>query len=105
MEGFEFLAREAEFDAAEGIGFDEIDEFPENFARGEFQLDLADGHGGDDSSQQAADCAREADVYLGDAELGVAVGALIGEVNVIYADYFAAVRVYDLLIEEIFAYG
>src|ERR1700689_4113662 len=42
---------------------------------------------------------RKADVYLGDAEFGVAIGALVGEVNVIYADYFAAIGINDLLIE------
>src|ERR1700691_4111848 len=99
MEGFEFLAGEAEVYAAEGIRFDQIHEFPENLAWREFQLDLADGHGGHDALEKAADGAGKADVYLGDAEFGVAIGALVGEVNVIYADYFAAIGINDLLIE------
>ena len=68
-------------------------------------MDLADGHGRDDALEEAADGAGEADVHLGDAEFGVAVGALFGEVNVVDADYFSAVGVDDLLVEEIFAYG
>ncbi len=99
------MAGEAQLYAAEGIGFDEVHEFPENFAGREFQLDLADGHRRNDSLQQAADGAGEADVHLGDAEFGVAVGALVGEIDVVYADYFAAVGVDDLLVEEVFAYG
>lgn len=104
MQGFEFLAGEAQLHAAEGIRFDEINEFPENLARRKFQLDLADGHRWDDSLQQAADGAGEADVYLRDAEFGVAVGALVGEIDVIYANDLAAVGVYDLLVQEVFAY-
>lgn len=99
------MTGKAEFYAAERIGFDEIHKFPENFARRKLELDLADGHWRDYSLEQAADGAGEADVHLGDAEFGVAVGALVGEVNVVYANYFSAVGVNDLLVEEIFAYG
>src|SRR5271154_3022785 len=105
MEGFEFLTGEAQFYAAEGIGFHQVHKFPENFAGRELELDVADGHWRNDSLQEAADGAGKANVDLNDAELGVAVGALVREIDVVYADYFSAVRVYYLLIEEVFAYG
>ena len=50
--------------------------------------------------EKAANGAGEADVYLGDAEFGVAIGALVGQVNVIYANDFAAVGVNDLLASQ-----
>jgi hypothetical protein len=68
-------------------------------------LEAADHAGGSYSLEQAAEGTREADVYLGDAEFDIAVGALLGEVNVIYTDNFAAFGVNDLLIEKVLADG
>ena len=53
--------------------------------------------------KQAANGAGKADVHLSDAQLGVAVDALVGEINVVDADDFAAVGIDDLLVEQVFA--
>ena len=93
------------FTRRSGSGFDQVHEFPADFARRQLCLDSANGHRRDDALQQAAHGAGKADVHLGDAQFGVAVGALIGEVDVVHAHYFAAVGVDDLLVEQVFADG
>ena len=70
---------------------------------GSFLFEAANGHGRDDSLKQAAHGAFHAHIHLGDAHLDVAVGALLGEVNIVDADHFSAIGVDDLLVEEIFA--
>ena len=62
-------------------------------------------HRRDDALQQAANRGRQADVHLGDAQFGVAVRALLGEIDVVDADDLAAVGVDDLLVEQILAHG
>ena len=72
---------------------------------GSLSLNAANGHGRNDALQQAAHGAGQADIDLGDAQFGVAVGAVVGEVDVIYAHDFAAVGVDDLLVEQVLAHG
>jgi len=55
--------------------------------------------------EEAANCAWQADIYLGDAEFDMIVGAKFGEIDVVNADDFATFGVDDLLIEEILADG
>ena len=61
--------------------------------------------GRNDALQQAANGAGQADVHLRDAQLGVAVGALVGQIDIVHADHFAAVGVDDLLVEQILLHG
>ena len=61
--------------------------------------------GGTMTLQQAANGPFHSHIHLGNAHFDVAVGALLGEVNVVYADDFAAVGIDDLLIEQIFVDG
>src|ERR1700722_16625643 len=105
MERGKFLAGETQFDAAQRIGFDQVDKLPQNFAGGEFALQAANGHGRHHTLEQAADGAGKADIDLGNAQFGVAVGALIGEIDIVDPDDFAAVGVDDLLVKEVFADG
>ena len=60
---------------------------------------------GCDTLEEPTDSAGEANVDLGDAKLDIAVGAGLGEVNIVDADDLAASRVDDLLIEKIFSDG
>ena len=68
-------------------------------------LDAADAHRRDDPLQQAANRAGQADVHLRDAKLGVAVDALIGQIDIVDANDFAAVGVDDLLVEQVLLDG
>ena len=103
MQILEFFVGDAEFYAAQGIGLDRVDEFPEDGALREFGLQTAHHFAGSDALEEPAHGSGNADVDLGDAKLHVAVGAMLGEVDVVYADDFAALGVDDLLIEKIFA--
>src|SRR5271165_204437 len=105
MEVLELFVGDAEFDAAERIGLNQIDEFPADGTLREFALQSADHAGWGQALQEAADGAGQADVDLGDAELDMVVGTEFGEVDVIDADDFAASGVDDLLIEEILLDG
>ncbi len=105
MHALEFLVRDAELDAAQGVGLDQVDEFPGNDASGKLGGQAAHQIGRSDAVEQAAGGAGEADVDLCDAEFDVAVGAVLGEIDVIYADDFAAAGVDDLLVEQILAQG
>ena len=96
---------DAEFHTAEGVGFDEIDEFPADIALGELVLEFANERGGGDALKKAADGARKADIDLRDAEFEIAVGAGFGEIDVVDANDFAASGVNDLLIEEVLLDG
>jgi hypothetical protein len=98
---FEFFVGDAKFDAAERIGFDEIDEFPADGALRELALEFADQAGGSQALEETPDGARNAYIDLGDAEFDVLVGGKFGEVDVIDADDFAAGGVDDLLVEKI----
>jgi len=40
-------------------------------------------------------------IYLGNAKLGVAVGALVRQFHVVYAHHFAAVGIDDLLVKQV----
>ncbi len=68
-------------------------------------LHAADGHRRDQSLQQAANRAGQAYIHLRDSQLDVAVGSVLREINVVDAHDFAAVRVDDLLVEQILADG
>ena len=105
MESGEFFAGEAQLYAAERVGLDQVDKLPLNFSRRQLGLNFTNGHGRNDSLQQAADGTGKAYIHLSDSKLGVAVGAIVGQVDVIYADDFAAVGVDNLLIEQVFSNG
>ena len=99
----ELLAGHAQLHAAQRVRLDQVDELPADRARGKSLFEAADGHGRDDSLEQAAHGAFYSHIHLGDAHLDVSVGALLGEVNIVDADDFAAIGVDDLLVEEVFA--
>ncbi len=100
-----FVARKAQLHAAQRVGLDKVDEFPEDGALGQFLLDAANAHRRNDALEQAADSAGQANVNLREAQLGVAVDARVGELDVVDADDFAAVGVDDLLVEQVFLHG
>jgi hypothetical protein len=102
VEVLEFLVGDPELNAAEGIGLDEVDEFPANRALGKLALELTDKTGRSNALQEAADRAREANIDLSDAKFDIAVGALFGKINIVNTDDLAAGSVNNLLIEEIF---
>ena len=55
--------------------------------------------------EQAPSGAREANVHLRDAQFRVAVGALLGQIDIVYANHFTAVGIDDLLIQQILSHG
>jgi hypothetical protein len=105
VEVLEFLVGDAELNAAERVGLDEVDEFPANGALGKLAVELTEKSGRSNALQEAADRAREANIDLSDAKFDIAVGALFGKINVVDTDDLAASSVNDLLIEEIFLHS
>src|ERR1700678_2609560 len=103
MQSGKFLAGKTQFYAPQWVGLDQVDEFPQNFARGQLLLDAANRHGRNDALQEPAYGAGEAHIHLRDPQLDVAVGALIGKIDIVYADDFASAGVDDLLVEEVLA--
>jgi hypothetical protein len=105
MEVLELLVGDAQLDATEWVGLDEVDEFPANGALRKPGLEFANHAGRREALEEAADGAGEADVNLSDTEFDVIVGAQFGEVDIVDADNFAAGDVDDLLVEKILLDG
>src|ERR1700741_3391838 len=101
----ELLARHPQLDAAERVGLDEVDELPANRTGRKLFFKPADGHGRDEPLEQAANGAFYPHIHLGDAHFHIAVGALLGKVDVVDADDFSAIGIDDLLVEKILADG
>ena len=99
---FEFFVGDAQLHAAERIGLDEIHKFPADGTLREVDLQAANHAGRDEALKQAANGAGKADVDLREAQLGVAVGAQLDEVDIVDAHDFAAAGVDNLLIEQVF---
>ncbi len=99
------FVRNLEFDAARGIGFDEVDKTPGNGARRNFFEQDMEGGARRKAPQQAANRAANADIDGLDAEGGMQVSAFGRrvdlQVDVVHANDFASVNVDDLLIEKI----
>ena len=102
---FELFVGDAEFDAPERVGLDEINEFPKDGALGEFGLQAAHNAGGRETLKKTAHGAGKPNVNLGDAKFDVLVGAIFGEIDVVDANDFSAFGINDLLIEKILANG
>jgi hypothetical protein len=105
MESGQAIVRNLEFDAARGVGFDEIDITPGDVAGRDSLEQHVQSGAGSESAKKAADGAPDADVDGLDTQDGVSVSGFDHgvdlEVNVVDADDFTAVNVDDLLIEEI----
>ena len=91
VEIFELFVSDAQFNATQRVGFDEVHEFPANGALGQLALQLANHSRRYDSLQEAADCAGQSDVDLGDAKFHVTVGLHFGQVHIVDANDLAAV--------------
>jgi hypothetical protein len=102
---FELFVGDAEFDAAEGIGLDKVNELPTDGALWKFALEFADQCGWRKALEEAADGSGNADVNLSDAEFDMRVGLKFSEVDVVDAHDLAAGGVYDLLVQKIFLDG
>jgi hypothetical protein len=105
MESGEAFVGDLEFDAARGIGFDEIDKTPGDVAGRNFLKQEVKSGAGRETAEKAADGAANADIDGLDAEDGVRVTGF-GEgvdlqVDIVDADDFASVNIDDLLIEEV----
>src|SRR3979409_1547406 len=83
------------------VGFDEIDKLPGNFARRNALQQEAQGGKRDHSLEQTANGATRAHVHALDFQGEVVLHGLQIKINIVDADYFAAVDVDDLLVEEI----
>src|SRR6266853_3639199 len=53
--------------------------------------------------EEAARRASQTDIHMGNAQFDGTVGALLGEIDVVYADDFSTTGVDDLLVEQILA--
>src|ERR1700730_10221395 len=105
MEVFQLFVGYAQLHAPQWIGLNQIDELPPNGALREAALQPANHGGRNNTMEQAAHRAREANIDLGEAQLGIAVGAQFDEVNVIDAHDSAAADVDDLLVGEVLLCG
>jgi hypothetical protein len=101
VEVFELLVGDAKFDAAKGIGLDEIHKFPADGTLGEFALEFANEVRRSEALEQPTNGAGNTDVDLGNAEFDVFVGGNLGEIDVVDAHDLAAGGINDLLIEKI----
>ncbi len=93
-----------QLDAPERVRLDQVDEFPSDRPLGQLFLDPANRHGRHDALEHAPNSPRQAHIHLGDAKLGVAVGALVRQFHVVHANHLAAVRIDDLLVEQVLLY-
>jgi hypothetical protein len=105
MERRQAFVRNLEFDAARGIGFDEIDKTPGDRARrNSLEQDVKCG-ARRQAAQEATDGAADADIDRLNAQDGVRAAGLCDgvdlEVHVVDANDLASVNVDDLLIEKI----
>ena len=54
--------------------------------------------------QQAPRRPRQPHIHVGDPQLDRTIGALLGKIDVVYAHYFAAPRIDDLLVQQVLAH-
>lgn len=90
--------RNAELYAAQGVRFDQVDEFPGNHSGREFPRQAANHIRRSNAVQQAPGGSGQAHVHLGDAQFDGLVGTMLGEVNIIDANDLAPAGVDDLLV-------
>ena len=69
---------------------------------GQVSLQPANHVGGNEALQQPADRARQANIHLREAQLGIAIGAQLDQIDIVDAYDFSATGVDDLLVEQIF---
>ena len=101
----ELVARKPQLHAPERIGFDQVDKLPSNGSPAEVVAYAANPHRGHQALEQPPDSSLKANVHLREPQFRVAVGVLVGHVYIVYANHLTAVRIDDLLIQQVFSEG
>ena len=105
MHALELLVSDAKFYAPQRVGLDQVDEFPGNDAGGQLGGQAAHQTRRGYAVQQAARGSRETHIHLRYAQFHGAIDALLGEIDIIHADHFAAAGVNNLLVQQVLAHG
>ena len=101
MQPGQALVCDLEFDAARGIGLDQIHEVPRNDARRDFVEQQVQRLPWNYTFQQAPHRASRAHVHFGNLQDEVIVAALLLHVDVVHANDFASVDIDNLLVEQV----
>ncbi len=97
------LVLDAQLDAAGGIDLDDIDKLPGDAAEGEFARELFQRGAGQQALEDAAECAAQAHLDLGDAQQVSRALAHPLQIDVVDANHLAAVNVDDLAVDQVLA--